>query len=242
METRYLTVANLEVRQLGDGQREFRGYAIKFDEWSSDLGGFVERCDPDCVTRALAAGQDVRHLINHDPNLVLGRTSSGTTRLERDSVGLAVVTDLPDTSYARDMAVSIERGDVSQMSFGFTVAKDEWDWEATPAQRTLLDVDLFDVSTVTFPAYPQTTAEIRSHLPSEVREVIEERAGKAISSDNAEHVKSAASAIADAAEHIGALADAADLSAETPAEDVIENNAVPEDWTHRVLTITNAYD
>jgi hypothetical protein len=75
-------------------------------------------------------------------------------------------TDLPDTTYARDLAVSVERGDVSGMSFAFRKAAggDSWDWSAKPAQRTLTDFDVLDVSTVTYPAYPTTTSEVRSLL------------------------------------------------------------------------------
>jgi HK97 family phage prohead protease len=155
------------VRQLDDGGRQYSGYAIRFGQPSENLGGFVEYVDADCEI----GGDDVRHLINHDANLVLGRTTSGTTRLERDDQGVRVLTDLPDTSYARDLEVSIERGDVSQMSFGFRVVPrsdgtpgDSWDFNTKPATRHLRAIEKFDVSTVTFPAYPSTTAEVRSLL------------------------------------------------------------------------------
>lgn len=167
-ETRYVQLADVEVRQLEGGVREFRGYAIRFDEPSVNLGGFVERVAPTGPARAIAEGQDVRHLINHDANLILGRTAAGTTKLEIDDVGVRVITQMPDTSYARDHAVSLERGDVNQMSFAFRVAPggDSWDWDTSPPTRTLLDFDLSDVSDVTYPAYPSTSAEVRSLVES----------------------------------------------------------------------------
>jgi HK97 family phage prohead protease len=166
LERRVVT-GDIEVRQLDDGGRQYSGYAIRFGEPSENLGGFIEYVDADCEIR----GEDVRHLINHDANLVLGRTTAGTTRLERDETGVRVLTDLPDTSYARDLEVSIGRGDVSQMSFGFRVVPcadgtpgDSWDFTNKPATRHLRAIEKFDVSTVTFPAYASTTAEVRSLL------------------------------------------------------------------------------
>lgn len=138
------------------------GYAAVFNVDSEDLGGFVETIDPAAFNRSLAAGADVRALINHDSNLVLGRSTSGTLRLATDEIGLRFEVDLPDTSYARDLRVSMERGDISQCSFMFQTVKDEWISREGKARRRLLDVELMDVSVVTFPAYPQTTAGVRA--------------------------------------------------------------------------------
>jgi HK97 family phage prohead protease len=167
LERRVVHVGNLEVRATADGRREYRGDAIRFGESSENLGGFVEFVDPD----AEIVADDVRHLINHDPNLVLGRTTAGTTRLERSGEAVTAHTDMPDTTYARDLEVSIDRKDVDQMSFGFRViqradgsAGDSWDFSVKPARRTLHAFELSDVSTVTYPAYPTTTAEVRSLL------------------------------------------------------------------------------
>lgn len=167
IERRVVTVGDLEVRQLADGRREYRGDAIRFGEPSENLGGFIEYVDADIEI----TDPDVRHLINHDANLVLGRTTAGTTRLERSASGLTTLTDMPDTSYARDLEVSIERRDVTQMSFGFRVVPcadgspgDVWDFKTSPATRHLRAIELHDVSTVTFPAYSTTTAEVRSLL------------------------------------------------------------------------------
>ena len=80
-----------------------------------------------------------------------------------DEKGLAVDVAPPDTQWARDLMTSMKRGDVNQMSFGFQTVRDEWNEKGD--ERTLIEVKLFDVSVVTFPAYPQTSAAVRSTVP-----------------------------------------------------------------------------
>jgi HK97 family phage prohead protease len=158
LETRYTA----EFRVEADGKK-LVGYAAKFSpNRSQDLGGFLEQIDPKAFTRSLAQGADVRALINHDQNLILGRSTSGTLNLLVDSEGLLVEITPPDTSYARDLMVSMSRGDVTQMSFAFVTKKDAWDKEGDKNIRTLLDVDLHDVSAVTYPAYLNTEIGLRS--------------------------------------------------------------------------------
>jgi len=167
-----------DIRQSGN-DNALRGYAAKFGKRSQNLGGFREKIALGAFDRALSEGQDVRALVNHDPNLVLGRVSSKTLRLSQDSVGLKFDCDLPDTSYARDLRASIQRGDISQCSFAFSVLSDDWtqeDDEETGeriAVRTLRDLDLLDVSAVTYPAYEDTEVYARSlfpdGIPAEVR-------------------------------------------------------------------------
>jgi HK97 family phage prohead protease len=155
------------------------GYAAMFDALSQDLGGFVERIERGAFARSLAEGADVRALFNHDSNLILGRTKAGTLAVREDAQGLAIEIIPPDTSYARDLLVSIERGDVSQMSFAFRTRVDEWDTGKNPAVRTLKDVELFDVSPVTYPAYTQTSVSVRAQVATmerERQEALERRA------------------------------------------------------------------
>jgi len=144
----------------GDGeQRMLKGHAAVFNKFT-ELYGFKEKIAPGAFASTLDA--DVRALFNHDPNIVLGRTKNGTLRMEEDKRGLAVEIDMPDTTIANDLTVSIERGDISQMSFGFRVLREEWDEKPKTPVRTLHEVELFDVSPVTFPAYPQTKVAVRS--------------------------------------------------------------------------------
>jgi len=140
------------------------GYASVFDSWSEELGGnqpFRERVVKGAFEQTIQE-DDIRALFNHDPNYVLGRNKSGTLTLEEDDKGLHVKIKPPNTQWAKDLLVSIKRGDITQMSFGFTVILDRWNYEDGADVRELLKVKLYDVSPVTFPAYTQTECGIRS--------------------------------------------------------------------------------
>lgn len=163
-ERRFLNVQELRVSKKDDGPSTLKGYAAVFNSLSEDLGGFREKIDPGAFKGALKRS-DTRALFNHDSNFVLGRQSAGTLRLKEDKKGLLMEVDLPDTQFARDLQTSVERGDITQQSFGFTVKKDSWeeDRDKKEVTRTLNEIDeLFDVSPVTFPAYPDTTVAKRS--------------------------------------------------------------------------------
>lgn len=160
VERRGLAVA--ELRLAHADSRTITGYAAVFNALSEDLGWFREQIAPGAFADSIARGDDVRALINHDSNLVLGRTAAGTLRLMEDTRGLMVEIDAPDTQVARDLIVSMDRGDVTQMSFGFYTEKQAWDETTDPPTRTLQQVRLFDVSVVTYPAYPQTDVSVRS--------------------------------------------------------------------------------
>lgn len=140
------------------------GHAAVFDQ-DTDIGGyFHERVAPGAFARAIRE-DDVRSLFNHDPNFILGRNRARPTptlRLREDGTGLYTETDLPDTSYGRDLEVSLERGDISQMSFAFRVKAEKWEEQADKWLRTILEVLLYDISPVTFPAYPTTDVGLRS--------------------------------------------------------------------------------
>ena len=154
-----------EVRVAGEGEaRQIKGYAAVFKSLSEDLGGFREMIMPGAFADAIAE-DDVRALINHDPNLILGRNVAGTLRLAEDEVGLSYEIIPPDTQYARDLIVSLDRGDVDQSSFGFMVIEESWrapDEGSNLPVRILHRVRLFDVSAVTFPAYQATTVAARA--------------------------------------------------------------------------------
>ncbi|MFH0957709.1 MAG: HK97 family phage prohead protease [Pseudomonadota bacterium] len=146
-----------------DGKHSLEGYAAKFNTLSLDLGGFFEKVDRGAFGNSLKNATDVRALHNHDPNLILGRVSAKTLELSEDDVGLKVKIMPPETQWAKDLMVSIQRGDISQMSFGFRVQKDAWEVNETKDNiRTLMDVHLMDVSSVTFPAYTQSEIYVRS--------------------------------------------------------------------------------
>lgn len=161
IERRTLETHELRASDEGGG-RVLVGYAAKFNARSERIGDFYEEIAPGAFAGVL--GNDVRALYNHDPNMVLGRSTTGTLRLEEDAQGLRVAITLPETSYAQDLWTLVQRGDVSQMSFGFTVGKSgqEWRKEGGQAIRRITQVSrLIDVSPVTYPAYPQTAVQAR---------------------------------------------------------------------------------
>lgn len=166
LERRHFAVEGLTVEHRGEGKPAvIRGHAAVFGQLSEDLGGFREQIAPGAFASAVDGTDDVRALFNHDPNFILGRNRSKTLRLKEDSRGLAIEVDAPDTQTIRDLVLApIERGDVSQMSFGFSVRPNGQDWakdDEGRVIRTLKALRTFDVSPVVFPAYPQTDVGVR---------------------------------------------------------------------------------
>jgi HK97 family phage prohead protease len=156
-ETRVSDV-DFEIR--ADGEKmTFSGYAAVFNSDSQPLP-FTERIAPGAFKRTLQARNDVKLLWNHDSGEVLASTRSGTMRLWEDTHGLRVEADLAPTTRGKDLSILMQRGDVNKMSFGFTVQKDSW--SADGQTRTLESVRLAEVSIVTFPAYEESVAQVRS--------------------------------------------------------------------------------
>lgn len=161
IERRVFHLDSLEVRSEADSPSKIIGYAAVFDSFSEDLGGFKEIIRKGAFQDSLTT-DDIRALWNHNPDYVLGRNRSGTLRLLEDDKGLKIEIDPPNTQWAKDLMESIGRGDVDQMSFGFITVQDRWHNENNINTRELLKVKLFDVSPVTFPAYPQTEVGVRT--------------------------------------------------------------------------------
>jgi len=150
----------------GDKPRRIMGHAAVFESESVDLGGFREVIHSGAFTKTIQEA-DIRALQNHDSNRVLGRNRAGTLELAEDETGLAFEITPPAAAWADDLMVSMERGDVDQMSFAFEPVRDRWETSAgeladTELLRHLDEVRLYDISVVTFPAYPETTAEVRA--------------------------------------------------------------------------------
>jgi len=174
-EQRIMT-SPIELRMDGEGDDKKRmivGYAAKFNSLSQNLGSaewqFYEMIEPGAFDDVL--NDDVRALFNHEPDNILARSKDGkgTLRLMVDEVGLRYEFEAPDTQAGRDLVVSLDRGDVDQSSFGFSVDKDGQRWEetsedgVTTAKRTITKFSrLFDISPVTYPAYLSTEVSVRS--------------------------------------------------------------------------------
>ena len=187
MERRF--VSGAEVRAKDDGHIE--GHASVFNQeyvlYDGESFRVVEIVKPGAFTRALKEKQDVRCHFNHDANQLLGRTAAGTLKLKQDEDGLYFDCTPPDTQLGRDVVTLVKRGDISGASFAFIAMAQTWREEKkngiTVSTREIEDVDLFDASPVTYPAYTGTDvsarAEMRSRLlaidslPAEIRSAIE---------------------------------------------------------------------
>ncbi len=157
-------VANFRSMTDDKGKKKLCGMPIVYGKDSDDLGWFTERIATGAAANALLRS-DPRCLFGHnsDTLLPLGRMSAGTMRAVETGEGVEIEVDPPDTQFARDLMVSIERGDIRDMSFGFSVHSDVWATKDGKEHRTITEIgELFDFSFVTFPAYPDTTAATRS--------------------------------------------------------------------------------
>jgi uncharacterized protein len=170
-EVRYLPARELRIATAADGTKTLSGYAIVFGVRSVNLGGFVEVVDRKAVSTSLRA-QDILCLNNHNSSQPLARTSAGTLKLSTDSTGVAFACSLDTrSSYANDLAISVERGDTRGCSFGFQTNKDTWTNEQGTLLRTLNDIEVLEISVCSSPAYPQTAVSVRS-IPKELRSLL----------------------------------------------------------------------
>lgn len=166
----YRSIASeLRAESQGD-ELSLAGYAALFNSDSKDLGGFKERIAPGAFTRSLQAGDDVKCLINHDPSHLLGRTKNGTLTLSQDERGLKFRVALnPESQAHRDLHALIKNGTMDECSFAFTIAPNGDSFDEAEDEngqryqrRTLRDVNLMDVSCVTYPAYNTTSVSARA--------------------------------------------------------------------------------
>ena len=167
-ERRSVAFTNIEFRMDDNGTR-FSGYAAMFDSPSEPLP-WVEYVKRGAFSKTINDGADVRLLVNHE-GVPLARTKSGTMSLVEDERGLWVEAELdPANPLAATVISAMKRGDMSQMSFAFETVKD-W-WSDDRRTRELREVRLFDVSIVTYPAYEQTVAAIRSRIDTTTATVV----------------------------------------------------------------------
>ncbi|WP_454599115.1 HK97 family phage prohead protease [Qipengyuania sp. SM2507] len=153
----------LELRAEGDGESgtTTKGYACLFNN-VADIGGYwQERFAPGAFGKSLGE-RDVVALHSHDDGRPMGRMSRDTLRIAEDDKGLRFENDLPDTQDGRDLATSIDRGDIEGMSFRFRSLKEEWDETQDPPMRTVIEAELYEITYTAFPAYPDTEVGMRS--------------------------------------------------------------------------------
>jgi uncharacterized protein len=168
IERRYATLTDVEVRETDGGGLRFSGHAAVFNS-PTDLGPFREQVAPGAFKRSIRTeGSDVRLLFNHEPDSVMARTINGTLKLREDGTGLLAEADLDPSDFdVQRLLPKLRSGNVSQMSFGFRAVGEDDSWwdddeDGGKPLRTLREVQLFDVSAVTFPAYDDTDAALNS--------------------------------------------------------------------------------
>lgn len=166
----YRALGEVDVKE--DEQKEMivSGYALKFDTLSEPMWGITERGDAVELVETIDKEalkntdmSDVRYLLNHDTNAILGRTTNGTLKIEVDDVGLRYEAKLPNTTLARDTYENIKVGNIDQCSFGFTMKEgdDEIVREEGKYKRIIKNIrELFDLSVVTYPAYKDTDVSV----------------------------------------------------------------------------------
>lgn len=175
-EKRTIAYSNMELRAEGENGNTIVGYAAVFDSPSVDMG-FTEYVTRGAFTKTLKDGADVRLLLDHE-GAPLARTRSGTLRLTEDERGLKVEADLdPTNPLAQTVLSALRRGDMNQMSFAFRTIRDTWSKDGST--RELREVQLYDVSVVTFPAYEATVAEVRARNSATIKSESRARLRKA---------------------------------------------------------------
>lgn len=172
---------------LDGGKPRIDGRAILFDSWSVDLGGFRERMLPGSVT----LDGDLLALFDHATDKVLGRTSAGTMEVRQDQTGVAFTAYPPETTWANDLRVSMERGDIKGCSYRMMVEEDKWYVDMNQQVcRDIIKASVSELTVTSMPAYPETTAEARSRAAALVETVKpEDRVGREISDANIQILK-----------------------------------------------------
>jgi HK97 family phage prohead protease len=176
--------ADLTIETRGDGKTRLKGRALVYGGLSHDLGGWRERFAPGAVRRSVQEiandrDPDLLFLVEHDWGRMLGRTSSGTLELRHGDDGLGFVLDVPDVTDGRDLMAFVRRGDMRAMSFQFRAVLTDWTEEEIDGEivqvRTVVDADLYEISAVHSPAYPQTMLQAASRQRADVAAELVER-------------------------------------------------------------------
>lgn len=152
----------VEIRNNEEGKRTVSGYAVKWGLRSHKIANrFFEVFQRGAFADALKS-KDIRALWSHDTSKVLGRMKNGTLRLEEDEVGLRFELDLPNNTLGNDTFESIQRGDIDGVSFGFKAIEQHWNRRLKEGpERIISKAELFEISPVGFPAYPDTSVSVR---------------------------------------------------------------------------------
>lgn len=163
MERRVINIEKFQTRE-ADGKRYLDGYYSVFNQPYEVFPGWIEEIAPGAFSRTLRENKDVKVLWNHDSNIVLGSTENRTATLYEDERGLYGPVEINEEDQdAKNAYARVNRGDVRGCSFGFDIRAMEESWDDDGTYRTrLTDVELYEVSPCTFPAYAQTNISARN--------------------------------------------------------------------------------
>ena len=156
-----------EVRETDDGKQYVEGYGIKWEQLSLELGyweRFKEKFERGAFLEYLDdRNQNTKFLVDHETGKILARTDKGTLEIKEDEIGLYYRLEIPNTTLGRDYYEDVKNGNKDGVSVGFRVSVEEWD-ESDPENivRTVRKAELLEISGTGWPAYPQTTANVRS--------------------------------------------------------------------------------
>ncbi len=213
------------------GKSRINGRAILFNSWSVDLGGFRERMLPGSVE----LDPDLVALFDHATDKVLGRVSAGTMIATQDERGVVFTAFPPETSWAKDLRVSMDRGDIRGCSYRMLVDDDRWFVQDGFVCREIIKARISELTVTSMPAYPETTAEARSQAQTLANAAkLETRAGRVLSDANEQVLKSAVGQIETAIDAIGSVIKSVDPNFD---EDQVEAEGI-EPFEEETLTTT----
>lgn len=160
-----------EVTRQAETENDFviEGYFALYESETELFEGMFEIITKGAFDNTL--NNDIRALWNHDTQYVLGRNKSGTLELRTDDKGLFAIVKLPKTQYAQDLYTLVQRGDVDQASFGFNILGEDLEELASGGYRWRInEIDLHEISVVTFPAYENTSVQARAKQVEEIEQ------------------------------------------------------------------------
>ena len=211
----------IEARE--QGSRTVSGYGSVFNSQSEDLG-FIETIDPNAITDETIKRSDVFATLNHDMDKILARCKygSGSLELKCDDKGLYYRFDAPNTDLGDELLEYLNRGEIDSSSFAFTVKRDEWkNGDDGKHYRRILEIDqIFDISPVFCPAYPEAICQKRNKPSDYVDKIntLEKR-----DMDNKEKLNQLEEEI----KKLKAEMEAEEKPAEEPVEEPIEGKEAP---------------
>jgi len=162
--------AELKTRAAEGEDMTIEGYFAVFNRETTLWPGAYEEIAPGAFDKTL--GNDIRALTNHETIMVLGRNKAGTLELKVDSHGLwGRIKINPEDADAMSLYARVKRGDVDQCSFGFNIIREETDWRDDGSVKWIIrEIDLHEVSVVTFPQYEETGVQARKAEVEQHRE------------------------------------------------------------------------